>query len=139
MLSLAVMGLAVESNNGHGVEESKYQRGVRHLCEGGIERVPRKYVFPVSERPDLDTERSNVCYGSSQTLKLPVIDFARLQGSNRSQVLKCLANACEEYGFFQVIYMSSTALNSRDVRIIDAQIETPQGSTHTYIHMCITM
>ncbi|XP_030440650.2 probable 2-oxoglutarate-dependent dioxygenase SLC1 [Syzygium oleosum] len=97
------MGLAVESNNGHGVEESKYQRGVRHLCEGGIERVPRKYVFPVLERPDLDTERSNVCYGSSQTLKLPVIDFARLQGSNRSQVLKCLANACEEYGFFQLV------------------------------------
>ncbi|KAL3718924.1 hypothetical protein ACJRO7_003953 [Eucalyptus globulus] len=98
------MGLAaVESNNGHEVEESTYQRGVKHLCEGGIERVPRKYVFPVSERPHLGTERSDVCCGGNRNLKLPVIDFAQLQGSNRSQVLEHLADACEEYGFFQLV------------------------------------
>ncbi|KAF8039130.1 hypothetical protein BT93_B1624 [Corymbia citriodora subsp. variegata] len=97
------MGLTVERSHGREVEESRYQRGVRHLCDAGIERIPRKYVFPVSERPDLGTERSDVCYGSSRTLKLPVIDFAQLQGSNRSQVLERLANACEEYGFFQLV------------------------------------
>ncbi|KAI3416649.1 Fe2OG dioxygenase domain-containing protein [Psidium guajava] len=97
------MVLVMESNHGHEVEEGKYQRGVMHLCEGGIERVPGKYVFPVSERPSLDTERSNFCYSSNQTLTLPVIDFACLQGSDRSHVLKCLANACEEYGFFQLV------------------------------------
>ncbi|EEF22092.1 Flavonol synthase/flavanone 3-hydroxylase, putative, partial [Ricinus communis] len=40
---------------------------------------------------------------SNTNLKLPVIDFAQLQGSDRTQVLKYLSKACEEYGFFQLI------------------------------------
>ncbi|KAF9593539.1 hypothetical protein IFM89_024128 [Coptis chinensis] len=37
------------------------------------------------------------------SIKLPIIDFAQLQGPNRPEVLKSLAKACEEYGFFQAI------------------------------------
>ena len=80
--------------------ESQYQKGVKHLCENGINKVPKKYILPVSDRPNMkDRELINV---NKQNLKLPIIDFAELQGSNRPQVLKSLANACEQYGFFQV-------------------------------------
>lgn len=72
------------------------QKGVRHLCErGGLTRVPTKYILPMEERP-------NSAIGGETNLKLPVIDFARLQGSSRSQELKSLAKACEEFGIFQV-------------------------------------
>ncbi|KAK4367096.1 hypothetical protein RND71_014976 [Anisodus tanguticus] len=79
--------------------ESRYQKGVRHLCESGINRIPRKYILPVSDRP-LIVKKEEKNY---QNLNLPIIDFAQLQGPNRSQVLKSLAKACEEYGFFQLV------------------------------------
>ncbi|KAK9911599.1 hypothetical protein M0R45_035495 [Rubus argutus] len=73
------------------------QKGVRHLCErGGLTRVPTKYILPMEERP-------NSAIGGETNLKLPVIDFARLQGSSRSQELNSLAKACEEFGIFQLI------------------------------------
>ena len=79
---------------------SQYQKGVKHLCENGTNKVPKKYILPLSDRPNMnDGELNNV---HKQNLKLPIIDFAELQGSNRPQVLKSLANACEQYGFFQV-------------------------------------
>ncbi|KAM1140065.1 hypothetical protein EV1_039768 [Malus domestica] len=75
------------------------QKGVRHLCERGLTRVPSKYILPVQERPDL----GDTWNASKHNLKLPVIDFTQLQGSNRSEVIESLANACEEFGFFQLI------------------------------------
>ncbi|KAL3523527.1 hypothetical protein ACH5RR_016361 [Cinchona calisaya] len=82
--------------------ESRYHKGVKYLCDnndnnnGMMTRVPRKYILPVSDRPNSRGEdRAN--------LNLPVIDFAELQGPNRSQVIKSLAKACEEYGFFQLV------------------------------------
>uniref|UniRef100_A0A2N9FKF1 Fe2OG dioxygenase domain-containing protein n=1 Tax=Fagus sylvatica TaxID=28930 RepID=A0A2N9FKF1_FAGSY len=80
---------------------SQYQKGVKHLCENGINKVPKKYILPLSDRPNMnDGELNNV---QKQNLKLPIIDFAELHGSNRPQVLKSLANACEQYGFFQLV------------------------------------
>ncbi|MCL7041031.1 hypothetical protein MKW94_026595 [Papaver nudicaule] len=73
----------------------KYNKGVKHLCETGIANVPKKYIFPVSQRND---ENEVVL-----SLKLPTIDFAELQGPNRHNVLDSLSEACENYGFFQVI------------------------------------
>ncbi|CBI28666.3 hypothetical protein VitviT2T_005283 [Vitis vinifera] len=40
---------------------------------------------------------------AKHNLKLPIIDFAELQGSNRHQILKSLTNAGEEYQFFQLV------------------------------------
>ncbi|XP_073015583.1 probable 2-oxoglutarate-dependent dioxygenase SLC1 [Primulina eburnea] len=81
--------------------EIQYQKGVKNLYENGIEHVPRKYILPVSERPNvIDSEKSSE---PEINLQLPVIDFAELQGCNRAQVLKSLAHACENYGFFQLV------------------------------------
>ncbi|WMV53488.1 hypothetical protein MTR67_046873 [Solanum verrucosum] len=79
--------------------ECRYQKGVRHLCESGITKIPRKYILPISDRPLIVKTEENI----AENLNLPIIDFAQLQGPNRSQVLKSLAKACEEYGFFQLV------------------------------------
>ncbi|KAL7252833.1 hypothetical protein ACSBR1_007398 [Camellia fascicularis] len=89
------LSLAVEAKR---EDESRYQKGVRHLCEIGITKIPTKYILPVSDRPENGDHNANN-YG----ITLPVVDFAQLQGSNRSQVLQSLSKACEEYGFFQLI------------------------------------
>ncbi|MBA0650986.1 hypothetical protein Goklo_018359, partial [Gossypium klotzschianum] len=81
-------------------ETNEFQKGVRHLLENGVRKLPSKYVLPLSDRPSVDKEQLTVAKSS---LKLPIIDFAELQGPNRSQVLNSLSSACEEYGFFQVV------------------------------------
>ncbi|KAI3473964.1 hypothetical protein Pfo_028538 [Paulownia fortunei] len=80
--------------------ESLYQKGVKHMYDNGIEHVPRKYILPAAERPNVITEKTA---SPELNLKLPVIDFAELQGPNRSKVLKSLAYAGENYGFFQLV------------------------------------
>ncbi|XVF76333.1 hypothetical protein PTKIN_Ptkin13bG0258100 [Pterospermum kingtungense] len=80
--------------------ETEFQKGVKHLFENGVRKLPNKYILPVSDRPNVDKEQPNV---AKSKLKLPVIDFAELLGPNRSQVLNSLSSACEEYGFFQVV------------------------------------
>ncbi|KHN12494.1 Putative 2-oxoglutarate/Fe(II)-dependent dioxygenase [Glycine soja] len=88
------------------IPKSQYQKGVKHLCEKGhLNAVPKKYILPVSERPTKSSvEDSNVV---KQNLQLPIINFSELlgpnrpRGSNRPQVLRSLANACQHYGFFQ--------------------------------------
>ncbi|XP_038971130.1 protein DMR6-LIKE OXYGENASE 2-like [Phoenix dactylifera] len=95
-----VMDLVMEGKKEEESLESKYMKGVRHLCESGITRVPGKYILPVPERPQVMGEERRT---SSLNLKLPVIDLARLHTADRPQVLKSLAKACEEYGFFQVV------------------------------------
>lgn len=81
-------------------EESQYQNGVKRLHENGISTVPSKFILPVLERPNITKhQEANV---TKNNLKLPIIDFHELQGPNRPQVLESLANACEQYGFFQV-------------------------------------
>ncbi|KAL4354817.1 hypothetical protein GQ457_06G009370 [Hibiscus cannabinus] len=78
----------------------EFQKGVKHLFENGVSKLPNKYILPVSDRPNVQTEQPSV---AKSNLRLPVIDFAELQGPNRSLVLHSLSSACEEYGFFQVV------------------------------------
>ncbi|KAJ4848881.1 hypothetical protein Tsubulata_045423 [Turnera subulata] len=80
------------------LESCEYHKGVRYLCERGITKLPRKYIYPALDRPN-----ARKTDGSSTNLKLPIIDFAQLQGSNRHNVLNSLTKACEEYGFFQLV------------------------------------
>ncbi|KAF8403164.1 hypothetical protein HHK36_011261 [Tetracentron sinense] len=95
----SALSLAVQTKREDDLLESQYLKGVQHLCDSGITRVPSKYVLPVSERPVTKGGEKNAV---DLNLKLPVIDFSQLQGPNRSQVLKSLSKACEEYGFFQL-------------------------------------
>ncbi|GAB4833540.1 hypothetical protein Ancab_031783 [Ancistrocladus abbreviatus] len=77
---------------------SELQKGVKHLCERGIKKLPKRYILPVSDRPTEVESRS-----VETNVKLPIIDFAELQGPNRSRVLKSLSYAFEKYGFFQLV------------------------------------
>ncbi|KAL3327691.1 hypothetical protein AABB24_035389 [Solanum stoloniferum] len=83
--------------------EDNYHKGVKYLHESGIQKVPKKYIFPISERPNSYNIKGNPEVTSKHNLKLPIIDFAQLYGPNRAQVLDSLSYACENYGFFQLI------------------------------------
>ncbi|KAL8224182.1 hypothetical protein R6Q57_019657 [Mikania cordata] len=72
-----------------------YQKGVKHLCDNGVTHVPNKYILPEPERP-----QNLVVDGC---INLPVIDFDRLQGADRPQVLASLSRACQQFGFFQLV------------------------------------
>ncbi|WJX79396.1 hypothetical protein P8452_62516 [Trifolium repens] len=86
-------------DDGHTIE-NEYHKGVKHLYEKGfLHKVPKKYIFPATERPT-SIDDSNV---AKEKLQLPIIDFADLIGPNRPQALQSLANACEKYGFFQLV------------------------------------
>uniref|UniRef100_A0A2N9H777 Fe2OG dioxygenase domain-containing protein n=1 Tax=Fagus sylvatica TaxID=28930 RepID=A0A2N9H777_FAGSY len=80
--------------------ESEFQKGVKYLCEKGITRVPSKYIWPIPDQPNSGKGTSNA---SNNNLKLPIIDFTKFQGSNRSHVVNSLRKAFEEFGFFQLI------------------------------------
>ncbi|XP_062001522.1 probable 2-oxoglutarate-dependent dioxygenase SLC1 [Rosa rugosa] len=93
----AVADTNYRENKATETHDQYLQKGVRHLCEGGLTRVPTKYILPKEERP-------NSAIGGETILKLPVIDFAQLQGSSsRSQALNSLAKACEKFGIFLLI------------------------------------
>ncbi|KAJ8899707.1 hypothetical protein K2173_019406 [Erythroxylum novogranatense] len=79
----------------------QYQKGVKQLYDKGVNRVPYKYILPVQERPGTTHAEFDII--AKENIKLPVIDFIELQGSCRQQILKSLADACEQYGFFQVV------------------------------------
>ncbi|KAI9086265.1 hypothetical protein K1719_031719 [Acacia pycnantha] len=82
--------------------ETQYEKGVKLLCENGLHRLPKKYILPPFERPTrTDTQDPNVA--GKQNLQLPVIDLADLLGPKRPQVLNSLADACQQYGFFQLV------------------------------------
>ena len=86
------------------------QKGVKHLYETGVNKVPEKYILPLQDRPD--TARKNAV-APEENLKLPVIDFAELmQSSTRPQALESLSKACEQYGFFQVQHKMTIMLHS---------------------------
>ncbi|CAN1770450.1 Probable 2-oxoglutarate-dependent dioxygenase SLC1 [Linum perenne] len=92
--------MAIPTNDIIVVDEDEYQKGVKQLYEKGVSRLPRKYILPPQERPEDVGTNVGV---KQNNVQLPVIDFAQLQGPNRAHVLASLANACEEYGFFQVV------------------------------------
>uniref|UniRef100_A0A2N9HP38 Fe2OG dioxygenase domain-containing protein n=1 Tax=Fagus sylvatica TaxID=28930 RepID=A0A2N9HP38_FAGSY len=94
------MSLAVVTNGEKESIESEFQKGVKHLCERGITRIPSKYILPVPDQPNSGNGTSKA---SNTNLKLPIIDFAKLRGSNRSHTVNSLRKACQEYGFFQLV------------------------------------
>ena len=68
---------------------------MKQLCENDILKVPKSYILPIFEWPNSDNGGPNAI---ELNLMLLLIDVVELQGSNRPQVLKSLANACEKYG-----------------------------------------
>ncbi|WZZ49152.1 hypothetical protein YC2023_049259 [Brassica napus] len=94
-MSPSMIALVVEEEN------KKYQRGVKHLCDNGLTKVPTKYIWPETDRPIFT--KPDKLIKPKQNLKLPIIDIAELLGPNRSHVLRTIAEACENYGFFQVV------------------------------------
>lgn len=90
------MALTADNLNDENIQP--LQQGVKHLYENGIRKLPKKYILPLTERPNYKDQTAAI-----PNLKLPVIDFSELQGPNRSHVIDSLASACEEYGFFQVV------------------------------------
>ncbi|KAK7267827.1 hypothetical protein RIF29_20506 [Crotalaria pallida] len=96
--AMAITNYSVEEDD---LTESQYHKGVKQLIENGLEKVPKKYILPASDRPAAtNTQAPNV---ANQNLQLPIIDLADLLGPRRPQVLQSLANACEQYGFFQLV------------------------------------
>ena len=91
--------LVTDQKDNNDTPEIQYQKGVKQLLENGIHTVPKRYILPASDRPTTSTEDPNV---AKENFQLPIIDFSDLIGPNRPQVLQSLANACEQYGFFQV-------------------------------------
>ena len=87
-------------------------KGVRHLSDSGITRLPDRYVLPASDRPGANVLAASstaaegaagVGGGGGSRVKLPVVDIAGLRDpSQRAAVLATLDAACREYGFFQV-------------------------------------
>lgn len=101
-------------DGGHEQDESSYDygacltKGVRHLSDSGITRLPDRYVLPAPDRPGAtvlaasSTTAAGVAAGGSR-VKLPVVDLAGLRDpSQRAAVLATLDAACRDYGFFQV-------------------------------------
>ncbi|RLN05250.1 hypothetical protein C2845_PM13G25970 [Panicum miliaceum] len=85
---------------GAGEQELSYSilmKGVRHLSDSGITRLPDRYVLPAPDRP-------GAAPATTSRVKLPVVDLARLRDpSQRAAVLQTLDAACRGYGFFQVV------------------------------------
>ncbi|CAJ1968818.1 unnamed protein product, partial [Sphenostylis stenocarpa] len=97
---LPQMTPAMVGNGESDTPGSQYQKGVKQLVDNGLHTIPKRYILPPSDRPATNSEDSNVV---KQNLELPIIDFSELLGPKRQQVLQSLANACEEYGFFQLV------------------------------------
>ncbi|KAG4996272.1 hypothetical protein JHK84_027320 [Glycine max] len=115
---------------------NQYQKGVKQLVENGLHTIPKKYILPPSDRPATNSENSNV---AKQNLQLPIIDFSELIGPRRPQVLQSLANACERYGFFQLVNhgISDDVISSmRDVsgRFFDLPFEERAKHMTTDMH-----
>lgn len=107
--------MALRNDQSESLKGQEHNKGVKHLCEMGIIKVPKKYILPTLERPDnsITTELHDVT-----NLKLPVIDFAELHGPNHEQLITSLAHACQNYGFFQV----SPSIHEHDSILLNQQL-----------------
>ncbi|KAJ7551373.1 hypothetical protein O6H91_06G012400 [Diphasiastrum complanatum] len=77
-------------------------KGVKALMESGITRIPNAYVKPLDERPT-KLAAAEADYLSGNEIEIPVINFAGFDGEGHAQVVKSIGEACEKWGFFQVI------------------------------------
>ncbi|KQJ99390.1 protein DMR6-LIKE OXYGENASE 1 [Brachypodium distachyon] len=90
-------------------EEDYCLKGVRHLSDAGITKLPAPYVLPPSDRPSSSSSAAilpSSGAANNNILKLPVVDLAHLRGAGgpwaRAAALKTLDAACREHGFFHV-------------------------------------
>lgn len=58
----------------------------------------------LSLSPSLFFRTVFVCWFLTEKMAIPVIDFSKLYGEERAKTLAQIANACEVWGFFQVLY-----------------------------------
>ncbi|KAJ7553011.1 hypothetical protein O6H91_06G080700 [Diphasiastrum complanatum] len=77
-----------------GISRDKCLKGVKALVDEGIKKIPDAYVLPVHHRP---------CHSEIFFDSLPLIDMTDAQGERRPQFIEAIADACEKWGFFQVI------------------------------------
>ncbi|PIN01361.1 Deacetoxyvindoline 4-hydroxylase [Handroanthus impetiginosus] len=70
--------------------------GVKGLVDAGIERIPLIFVH---DKAKLEEDYS-ICPNSQSNL--PVIDFDDIN-TNTAQIIVSIRDACEKWGFFQVI------------------------------------
>ncbi|KAI8018634.1 Cytochrome P450 71A2 [Camellia lanceoleosa] len=70
------MVLTVETRNEDDELESQYQKGVKNLSDNGIEKLPNKFILPISEKPNLVLIKELAYACKHNNLKLTVIDFA---------------------------------------------------------------
>lgn len=60
-----------------------------------VDRVPSNFIRPIADRPNLKQLHS--------TTSIPIINLQGLHGSNRPQIIENIAQACKNYGFFQIV------------------------------------
>ncbi|KAI3439768.1 DIOX_N domain-containing protein [Psidium guajava] len=66
------------------------------LASGGTSRVPDNYIRPEADRLNLTEVKASD--GSS----IPLIDLQGLFGPNRDEIIRKIAQACQQDGFFQI-------------------------------------
>ena len=83
---------------------------VQTLAESGIKRLPRRYIKPVSERPQSGTAANSATLlgGAAAAANIPVVSLKDLASSGGDEALRGAAmadigRACREWGFFQVV------------------------------------
>ncbi|OIW07456.1 hypothetical protein TanjilG_24318 [Lupinus angustifolius] len=82
---------------------------VQSLAESGLTSIPTCYIKPHSQRPtNLNTTfvPNHVASQNDDPIDIPIIDLQDLYGEDqtlRDEVLRRVAEACKEWGFFQVV------------------------------------
>ncbi|KAF5750823.1 leucoanthocyanidin dioxygenase-like [Tripterygium wilfordii] len=74
---------------------------VQSLAEGGITAIPERYVKPATDRPTLINHNDD-----HHNDNIPVIDLQHVYSNDkilREKTLKCISDACRDWGFFQVV------------------------------------
>ncbi|KAI4319537.1 hypothetical protein MLD38_033123 [Melastoma candidum] len=97
----SMVAAAADGKGFNGVEHNfaHLLKGVKYLSGSGISKVPEKYILPAQERP----MRREAEPDPLKLIALPLLDFSELQGPNNDAALKSLSDACQDYGFFQLV------------------------------------
>lgn len=80
---------------------------------GLLQHVPSTYIRPLSDRPSNlpPPHFSKSHHHHVEQAFIPLIDLDALCGPNRSRVIKHIALACQQDGFFQVLLTTSIRYN----------------------------
>ncbi|KAL2631226.1 hypothetical protein R1flu_015912 [Riccia fluitans] len=76
------------------------------LRGGQIDSLPERFVWPTEVAENLKGAKDETIAKEEQKLSIPVVDLAELDGGSvevRARIAKEMCEACEEWGFFQVI------------------------------------